>query len=509
MAALVRARGTESIQPGDESLARLLIEALPCAALVIDPEGRIAALNLKAETLLGWNASALEGRPVHKLLDCRLDASDSSTKDCPLTALVNGDSASAGGQMWVRHRDERSKLVEYQCAPFPTPRGLGVILTCSDLTRRLALEKDSRRLAAIAEESPIAIVELNESANMTYANPVMMSLIERFGFTTEARPAALPVNIEKLVDESLRSETAAGEIGVSVGKSYFAWKLVPVAGEKLVRGYGIDLTVRRRVEIELAQAKAEAEVASRAKSRFLANVSHEIRTPIFSIQGMAELLTLSELDGERIKCAKIIQSSAGSLMAAMEKILDIVALDNGMVKVETTLFDFRALMNEITGPFLKAAEEKDLQFTLTIADRVPARIRCDGKRLGQVLHHLIGNALKFTQRGEVSVEVDRDVISNRFTRKEGEKQVRHGKAFYLFFSVRDTGIGVPPDKRKVIFERFSQADCSTTRCYDGTGLGLAIAKELAELMGGAIGVESEPGKGSNFWLRLPVAAANE
>jgi len=486
-----------------------LIEALPAATFVIDPDARVAALNLKAEALLGRDGAAVVGRPVHEILDGRFEGPEAAAENGMIAAVLERKAAQRSGRMSVRRGDGSFTPVECQCVPFPTRRGLGAILTCLDLTPRLEREKNLRRLASIAKESPFAIVDLNEAGNMIYANPAMLCLIERFGFTSEARPAVLPANIERHIAECLHSESEAEGIGVGLGRNYFEWKLVPVAGEKLVRGYGIDLTARKSVEIELAQAKAETEVASRAKSEFLANVSHEIRTPVFSIQGMAQLLADRALDDEQIKCAKIIQGCAESLMAVMEKILEIAALGVGEVKVETAPLDVRARMNEITDLFLRRAEEKGLQLMLTISDRIPARIRCDGKRLAQVLNHLIDNAIKFTERGEVAVEVDRDAIASRLAIQDGETQVDHVNAFNLFFTVRDSGNGVPREKREIIFERFAQADGSSTRRFDGTGLGLAIAKELVELMGGTIGVESEPGKGSNFWFHLPVDAGDE
>ena len=494
----------------DEAITRFLIEALPAAAFVIDPDGRIAALNLKAETLLGREGAALVGRPAHEILDGGFEGRADTAENWMIAAVLEHKAAERNGRMSVRRRDGSFTPVECQCVPFPTRRALGAILTCRDLTPRMERERDLRRLAAIAEESPIAIVELNDAGNMIYANPAMLCLIERFGFTSEARPAVLPANIERRIAECLHSESEAEGIGVGLGVNFFEWKFVPVDGGGFVRAYGIDLTARKRVELELAQAKAETEMASRTKSEFLANVSHEIRTPVFSIQGMAELMAGNAVNGEQLACAKNIQDCAESLMAVIEKILEIAALDAGNVKVETNVFNFRVLMGEIIEPFLRPTEEKELQLTLTISDNVPVRVRCDAKRLGQVLHHLIGNAIKFTERGKIAVEVDRDAIAAGRTVYEGDEKVAdHGNGFCLFFTVRDSGIGITREKQREIFERFAQADGSSTRRFGGTGLGLAIARELVELMGGAMGVESEPGKGSNFWFHLPVGSDDE
>jgi PAS domain S-box-containing protein len=494
-----------SSEATERAVTQLLLEALPSGALIIDPQGRVVALNLQTERLLGWGAPALEGQSAHETLQCRAE-DIAADLECPISGVLGGESAAASGNMRIRCRDGSLKPVEYRCVSYPTGRGVGALLAFRDLTRQWELEKDLRRLASIAEESPIAIVELNEDANLLHANPAMMSLVERFGFSSAARPAILPANIEKLTAECLRTQSEIGGIEVSAGENYYEWKLVPVARERLVRGYGTDLTARKRAEIELLKAKANAEAASQAKSKFLANTSHEIRSPIHVILGVADLLAQSDLNDTQLKYVKTLHSAAKSLMTVIDDILDMAALEAGRVKIELTRFDFRTFMNETTAAFIRQAERKGLRFNIAIGARVPARIRCDRMRLGQLLHNLLSNAIKFTERGEVAVEVDRDAIAaSAFERtQKSAKSVPRGKASYLFFAVRDTGIGIAREHQKVIFDRFSQADGSSHRCYEGTGLGLAISKHLIELMGGTIGVESEPEKGSRFWFSLPI-----
>ncbi len=485
----------------------LLLDALPSCAMTIDAEGRIVAMNLQAEALLGWRADLLVGQLVHEILVCRAEGGEDLAGDCPIEKVLSGESIRSQSRIRVRCRDESYRLIECGCVPYPMAKGYGAILAFRDLAPQMELEKDLRRLAAITETSPVAIVELNEDANVIHANPAMMSLIQRFGFTSEARPAILPANIEKFTRQCL--ETQAEICGTEVGCKgiYFEWKLVPVSGEKVVRGYGIDVTARQRAELEVLRAKGKIEAATQAKSEFLANTKHEIRSPAYVILGMADLLAETELSDEQLEYVRTIQTSAESLTRVIENILDMAALEEGATRFEARSVDFRAFMAEAAAPFAQQARGKDLQFSVTVSPRVPATVAFDRRRLTQLLNNLLSNAIKFTERGEVTVEVDRDTIT-AIDDEPGEP-LENGKPFYLFFSVRDSGIGIPYEKQGIIFESFAQADSSSTRRFDGTGLGLAISKQMLELMGGIIGVESEPGKGSRFWFSLPIQSADE
>ena len=507
MPVIVESTTPQSSEPAERGVAQLLLDALPSCALLMDPEGRIAAVNLQAATALGWRAELLEGQHGHEILDCRVESGQGLPEDCPIATVLSGGSIGTQTQMRVRCRDDSFRLIEYGCVPYPTAKGRGVILAFRDLTRQTELEKDLRRLAAIAETSPIAIVELNEDANLVHANPAMMSLLQTFGFTAHARPAILPANIEKLTRQCFETQAEIGGIEVGLKGSYYEWKLVPVSGDRLVRGYGIDVSARKRAEIELLQAKGKAEGAAQAKLEFLANTKHEIRSPAYVILGMVDLLAETELCEEQREYVRTIQTSAESLTRVIENILDMAALEEGATRFEVTYVDFRAFMAEMTASFAQQAQRKGLQFSATVSPQVPANISCDRRRLTQLLDNLISNAIKFTERGGIAVEVDRDTISA--AGDETGETPGYGGRVCLFFSVRDSGIGIPYDKQKIIFESFAQADSSSSRRYEGTGLGLAISKQMLELMGGIIGVESEPGKGSRFWFSLPIQSADE
>ncbi len=425
-----------------------------------------------------------------------------------------------GDYMWIRSRGD---IVARDGNGAPT-RFVG---THSDITERkeseVALQRSETKFRTLYNSSSDAVMLLDQDGFFD----CNVATTRIFGFKDKAEfcdshPANLSPSKQPCGGNSLALANERIAVALAQGVGHFEWvhrrvdtgepfpadvllNAMELDGRRILQAVVRDTTERKLAEEEIlraygeleqatvraAEMAAEAEMANVAKSEFLANMSHEIRTPMNGIVGMADLLLDTELDAEQRMFAQTVGTCGEQLLTLINDILDLSKIEASRLNLETIDFDLRAVVEEAVDILAVKAHEKCLALSSLVDPEVPCLLRGDPGRLRQVLINLAGNAVKFTEAGEVAVSVTPEAET------PSHATVR--------VAVRDTGIGIPANRVDHLFESFTQADASTTRKYGGTGLGLSIAKNLVELMGGVIGVDSQEGHGSTFWFTVKLA----
>jgi PAS domain S-box-containing protein len=478
-----------------ESRFRSIVEGADDVILRIDALGRIQYANPATGELLGTDAATLAGRPFLDLVraDYRDQArrfyEDQRLQGIPMSYCEFPVATPGGEDLWL---GQRAQLL-IEAGRFAGLQAVARNVTDRKLLQQ-AIEREREQLRQIVAHAPVAMAMLDRELRhlahsarwLRYLAPGEPSVVGR---TLHEVWPSMPVRYQQVFERALAGEVVSepeDALERDDGSTVFMrWTVHPwrdaegrVAGVVLA-AQSIDVLVRAR------QAALEA---SRLKSEFVANMSHEIRTPMNGVIGMTRLLLDTPLTAEQREYAEVIDQSGRALLEIINDILDFSKIEAGRIDLEHVDFDLRRAVREVLGSFAEAAHAKGLELLCLIRHDVPNALVGDPGRLRQVLTNLVGNAVKFTEKGEVVLRVTLDESA------EDTALVR--------FEVRDTGIGIDGELKPRLFQSFVQADGSASRRYGGTGLGLAISKRLVSLMGGSIDVDSRPGRGSTFWFTV-------
>jgi signal transduction histidine kinase/CheY-like chemotaxis protein len=480
------------------------LDTLPIGVVLLDSHLRILSVNAEAARLLGHSADFCSSKLLQEVLrqqpevvggDITTRIQESGSDRHP----IHKSQATLSGPLHELHP------VEWTYAPLDIHGTACGVLTLRDLAHEKELRQDYDRLARVAEESPSPIIELDSDANLVYANPAMAVLLQQFGYDASGFPVVCPGELSRLVRRCLESGQEIRREEVCLPQASFAWIFCPVPSHQLVRGYAVDMTDIQAAQAELHRsaehlrnsncqldkALQEAQEAARVKASFLATVSHELRTPMNGVIGMTDLLLDTEPSEEQRSYIETIRQCGEALLNLINDILEYGKIEAGKLELECIDFNLRTTVEDVLGQFAERAQTKGLEITGLVHAAVPTGLRGDPGRLRQILTNFVGNAIKFTEQGDVTVQafLEKDLVDTVVVR----------------FEITDSGIGISPEAQARLFQPFTQADSSTSRKYGGTGLGLAISKQLTEQMGGSVGIVSRPGHGSTFWCTAHFA----
>src|SRR5579863_4517676 len=405
---------------------------------------------------------------------------------------------------------ERGEILSQQAVQLKTVAGRLEASLKNAAAINARLNQSEARYKGLVDAQGDAIFRRDASSRLTYGNDAFFRLFGisptraiGYPFAPEPHPQSRAPAFGSFLDQGRNRARYDQHVKTATGYRWIAWEDFAVRDSHgrlvEVQSVGRDITDRKLLEEALTEARDSAEEGSRAKSGFLATMSHEIRTPMNGVLGMARLLLETELRPEQRTYAEAITQSGEALLTLIADILDFSKIEAGMLHLEEDEVDLRTMLWGVAELLCARGHAKGVEITAIVAPEVPLAIRADEGRLRQVITNLVGNAVKFTEKGGVCVEVWQITQENRP---------------FLKFNVRDTGVGVPAAKRQEIFEEFVQADSSHARKFGGTGLGLAISKRLVDTMGGEIGVDAAPpisGEkgGSCFWFTLPTDTVTE
>ncbi|KAA1164163.1 MHYT domain-containing protein [Pseudoalteromonas fuliginea] len=510
---MVRYRMLLEAKSADESRLNAILGTAIDGIVTIDHKGIILSFNNSATKIFGWCESEVRDHNVKMLMDDSIAANH----DNYLSEAENIDLGKVIGvnrEIFAKHKKGylfpiRLGIGEVN-QPGQNPLYVGFI---TDLTEQRELQRSlvekEQQYRSLMNNMPGVVFrcKFDENWTMLFISPSVLELsgyqskefIEHcIEFNDLVLKTDQPAILDAINNAIAQKRQYSIEYRIRHRNGKMLWLLDKGTFDfdkhgnpQWIDGVLVDITERKEYEKTLETAKLQAEEAANAKQSFMANMSHEIRTPMNSIIGFSDLLMDTPLDQEQQKHLITVNNAARSLLRLLNEVLDSAKLERGKLAIEPIHFNLKPVIDSIISTFWLEAKKKNLSLTLNIKESVRTTYCGDADRLRQILTNLIGNAIKFTQQGSVTITIS--------TTQNG----------HLFFEVQDTGIGIVEDRRQAIFQPFEQADGTTTRRFGGTGLGTTISKQLVELMGGTIDLISEVGKGTCFYFSLPLEVGDE
>ncbi|MBU0971210.1 MAG: response regulator [Proteobacteria bacterium] len=489
----------------DQERLKAILFAIPGPLVVYNNKGEPEYLNPAFAQVFGWSLDELKGKQIPFVPDDQMKITNENLR----RLLGSGSPVQFETIRFNKGGSRINVIISAAIIKTANEQITHIVVNLTDITM---LKKMQERIQEASDNfnnvyhndfTAISIIDGDRFVDCNRALVRMLNAGEKIK-VLNTHPSLLSPQMQPDGRTSFEKANEMIAIAFEKGFNNFEWVHKKLTGEEFPVDVSLtrinsegrpvlhcawrDLSTEKAMIEKLSIAKEAAEVAVKTKSEFLANMSHEIRTPMNGITGMIDMLMDTDLTDEQHDFALSVQTSADALLLLLNDILDFSKIEAGKLDMENIDFDLRPTLESLSDLMALKANEKGVEFACLIHDRVPCFLKGDPGRLRQILINLAGNAIKFVEKGEVSIDVD--------------LQQETDSAVTLIFKVTDTGIGIPEDRMDLLFKSFTQADASMTRKYGGTGLGLTISKQLSGLMGGEIGVESREGEGSTFWFTV-------